>query len=226
MDRIDALFAVIDPTPIADEMDAIGALLQAKFQSFASNIAKALFKIFNAVFEELDPLLPRAMLGSVGAALDAIRGQLKALDPAILESELGEVLDAVVAAFDAYSPLAFAGTLTGTFDAIKAKLMALDPKVLLGDLDPLADVIARFGSLRPSLVLAPLVAQAEAVDVALAGLLDFSPTDILAKAIINLKAEIELVLKDIEVELDGLLGDIEAAGGGGGGSISVSASIG
>lgn len=226
MDRIDALFAVIDPTPIADEMDAIGALLQAKFQSFASNIAKALFKIFNAVFEELDPLLPRAMLGSVGAALDAIRGQLKALDPASLESELGEVLDAVVAAFDAYSPLAFAGTLTGTFDAIKAKLMALDPKVLLGDLDPLADVIARFGSLRPSLVLAPLVAQAEAVDVALAGLLDFSPADILAKAIINLKAEIELVLKDIEVELDGLLGDIEAAGGGGGGSISVSASIG
>ena len=222
--RIDALFDTIDPTPIADEMDAIGIAIEAKLQSFAADIAKSLFKIWNAIFEELLPVLPQGILSALTEVMDAIRAQLAALDPASLEAELDEVLDAVVAALQAYSPAAFAGTLSTTFDAVKAKLLALDPAVLLGDLDPLAGAMDELKALKPSTVLEPLTADAKKVDDALLALLDFDPAKIVAEAIANLKAQIELVLQRIEAELDGLLGDLEGAGGGGG-SASVSLSL-
>lgn len=225
LDKIDALFDVIDPTPIADEMDAIGLQLQAKFQSFASEIAAGLFRIWNAIFEEMMPVLPQGLLPVLGEVFDAIRTQLAVLDPARLEAELGEVLDVVVAQLEAYSPAAFAGTLSGSFNALKNKIGELDPKALLGDLDPLAQVIEELKTLKPSIVLKPLTDQAEQVDKALVGLLDFNPAVIITEAIDNLKVQIELVVEAIEEELDGLLGDLEGAGGGGSASVSVSVSI-
>jgi hypothetical protein len=213
LERIDALFDTIDPTPIADEMDAIGAALEAKLQSFATEIAKSLFKVWNAIFEELLPVLPQGILPVLTGAMDAIRAQLAALDPASLEAELDALLDSVVEALQAYSPAAFAGTLSSTFDAVKSKLLALDPAVLLGDLDPLAEAIEELEKLRPSVVLAPLTNKAEKVDAALVELLEFDPAQIVAEAIANLKLQIELVLQRIEVELDGLLADLGASGG-------------
>ncbi len=224
LDRIDALLDVIDPTSIADEMDAIGLQLLAKFQSFANEIAAGLFRIWNAIFEEMLPVLPQGLIPVLGEVLDAIRAQLAVLDPARLEAELGEILDTVIAQLQAYSPAAFAGTLSGSFNALKHKIGELDPKALLGDLDPLAQVIDDLKTLKPSVVLAPLTAQAEQVDEALVGLLDFNPAVIISAAIDNLKLQIELVLQGIEEELDGLLGDLEGAGGGSA-SISVSVSI-
>jgi len=70
-------------------------------------------------------------------------------------------------------------------------------------------------------VLAPLAAQAQAVDDALAHLLDLDLTKIINDAIANLKAQIEAVIQQIEAELDGLLGDLQPAGGGGSASVSV-----
>ncbi|MES2443246.1 MAG: hypothetical protein V4574_10485 [Pseudomonadota bacterium] len=221
--KIDALFDVIDPTAVADEMDAIGIAIQAKFQSFASEIVKGLFKIWNAIFEEIMPVLPQGLLTVMEQVFDAIRTQLAALDPATLEAELDELLDAVVASLQAYSPAAFAGTLSSSFNALKAKIGELDPAVLLGDLDPLAAVIDELKALKPSLVLAPLTADAEKIDKALVDLLDFNPAAIVIEAVANLKLQIELVLEKIEGELDGLLGDLEGAGGGSG-AITVSAS--
>ena len=219
--RIDALFDTIDPTPIADEMDAIGMKIEAKLQSFAAEIAKSLFNIWNGIFEEMEPVLPKGILSVIGDVMDAIRGQLSALDPASLEAELDELLDAVMESLQAYSPTAFAGTLMESFEALKAKLRELDPATLIGDLGPLEEAFDEIKSLKPSIVLRPLTEVAENVDAALADLLDFDPAAIVAAAIVNLKEQIEIVLQRIEVELDGLLGDLE---GGGGGSVSVSAS--
>lgn len=211
--RIDALFDAIDPTPIADEMDAIGAAIEAKLQSFAADIAKSLFKVWNTIFEEMLPVLPQGMIGALTGVMDAIRAQLAALDPAGLEAELDELLDAVVETLQAYSPAAFAATLSTTFEAVKSKLSELDPAALLGNLDPLAEAIDALEQLRPSVVLEPLKNAAENVDAALVALLDFDPAEIIAEAIANLKAQIELVLQRIEVELDGLLADVGASGG-------------
>jgi hypothetical protein len=219
--RLDAVFDAVDPKPIADELDTLGDKIIGKLQSFAADIAKALVRLWNAVFDNLVPLTPQGLLDVIAQVFQAIRNQLSVLDPAQLAAELGGVLDAVVGALEAYSPAAFASTLGGVFDALKAKLQALDPAALLGDLNPLQGVIDQFKTLKPSVVLAPLAAQAQAVDDALAHLLDLDLAKIIAEAIANLKAQIESVIQQIEAELDGLLGDLQSAGGGG-----ASASIG
>jgi hypothetical protein len=223
--KLDALFDAIDLSPIADEMDALGATIQGKLQAFASDIAKALFRIWNKAFDEILPVLPQGLLPVLSSAFDAIRNQLKALDPALLEQELDALLDAVVASLEAYSPAAFADTLGGAFDALKAKLQALDPATLLGDLNPLQGIIDQVKALKPSIVLAPLAAEAAAVDAALARLLDLDLTAVITAAIDNLKAQIEGVVQQIEEEIDGLLGDLQAAGGGGSGSVSASVAV-
>jgi hypothetical protein len=212
--KIDAIFDAVDPTPIADEMDEIGEKLRAKLESFAGAIAQKLFKIWNAIFEEIEPVTPGGILKTLSAVTDAIRAQLAVLDPARLEAEVDQVVDGVLEAFQAFSPAAFAGTLTPAFDALKGKIEALDPAVLLGDLDPLSDALDSIEALRPSVVLAPLAGQAEKIDEALQRLLHFDPAAIVAQAIANLKGQIDIVLQRIEVELDGLLGDLEGAGGG------------
>lgn len=225
--RLDALFDAIDPSPIADEMDLLGEKILGKLQSFAADIAKALFRIWNTIFDSVLPILPQSMINAVSTAFDAIRFQLATLDPAQLEKELGELLDSVVAALEAYSPAAFAASLGDAFAALKTKLQALDPAVLLGDLNPLKGLIDQFKTLQPSLILAPLTAQAQAVETALSHLLDLDLGKVMTDAVANLTVQVEDVLHKIEVELDGLLGDLQADGGGGGAvSVSVSAAAG
>lgn len=219
--RLDAVFDAVDPKPVADELDTIGDKIMGKLQSFAAAIAQALVRLWNAVFDSLLPITPQGMLDVIDQVFTAIRNQLSVLDPAQLAAELGGVLDAVVGALEAYSPAAFASTLGSVFEALKAKLQALNPATLLGDLNPLQGVIDQFKTLKPSVVLAPLAAQAQAVDDALAHLLDLDLAGIITAAIANLKAQIESVIQQIEAELDGLLGDLEAAGGGGGASASI-----
>jgi len=223
-ERLDALIDVIDPASIADEMDAIGGQLQAKLEEFATDIAAALFKIWNSVFEELEPVMPGTLITVLTDALDAVRAQLAVLDPAQIEAELNGVLDAVVSSLSAFSPAAVAGTLTGSFDAIKSKLNELEPAAMLGDLDPLEQVLAELRKLRPSEILAPLTAQASAIDEALENVVDLDPVAVVEEAIANLKLQIELVLEKIEAEIDELLRDLEEAGGGDG-SVSISGSV-
>ena len=218
--RLDAVFAAVDPKPVADELDALGDKLLSKLQSFAADIAKALVRLWNAVFDNLLPITPQGMLDVINTVFTAIRNQLSVLDPAQLAAELGGVLDAVMGALEAYSPAAFASTLGSVFEALKAKLNALDPAKLLGDLNPLQGVIDQFKTLQPSVVLAPLAAQAQAVDAALAHLLDLDLAKIATDAIANLKAQIESIIQQIEAELDGLLDDLQSAGGGGEATVS------
>ncbi|OEO32842.1 hypothetical protein VW23_009440 [Devosia insulae DS-56] len=224
LQRIDALFDALDPTPIADEMDAAGIALQTKLASFGKQLAAGLLRIWNGIFTELLPALPQGLLQVLDEVLGEIRNQLAALDPARLADELGRVLDAVFASLQAYSPAAFAGTLTPSFDALKAKLATLNPAALLGDLTPLNNVLDSLEGLRPSAILQPLADKTTKIDEALKSLLEFDPALLIEAAIEKLTAEIELVLETIEGELDELLGDLER-GAGGSGSVSVSASI-
>jgi hypothetical protein len=210
--RLDAVFDAVDLQPVAAELDTLGDKIIAKFESFATDIAKLLMRLWNAVFDNLNPVTPQGFLDLVSKVFDAVRAQLALLDPARLAAELGGLLDATVGVLEAYSPAAFAATLGGAFDALKAKLAALDPAALLGDLNPLQGVIDQFKALKPSVVLAPLAAQAQAVDAALAHLLDLDLAKIMTDAIANLKLQIESVIHQIEAELDGLLGDLQAGG--------------
>jgi len=224
LQRIDALFDALDPTPIADKMDAAGIALQTKLAGFGKQLAGGLLRIWNGIFTELLPALPQGLLKVLDEVLEEIREQLATLDPARLADELGRVLDAVFASLQAYSPAAFAGTLTPSVAAVKAKLAALDPATLLGDLTPLSNVMDSLEGLRPSTILQPLVDKTSKIDAALKSLSAFNPALIIEAATEKLTAEIELVLETIEGELDELLGDLER-GAGDSGSVSVSISV-
>lgn len=219
--RIDALFDAFSLDSLVAEMDSLGDRITARLQSLAADIARALIRLWDRIFALLKPILPQGLLPVVTAGMDEIRHQLGLLDPAGVEAEIDELLEAVVTALRAYSPAAFADELGVLFDAVKAKMHTLDPAALLGDLDPVAGLIEKFQKLKPSIILAPLVAQTQALEEALAKLLDFDVGEILVEAVARLRAELELIIESLAGELDGLLSDL----GGGDGEISVSANV-
>ncbi len=219
--RIDALFDAFDPGPLVAEMDTLGDRITARLQTLAADLARALVRLWNRIFDLLNPVFPQGLLPAVGAGMEDVRRQIGSLNPAGVETEIDRLLDAVVEALGAYSPAAFADELGAIFDAVKGKLQGLDPATLLGDLDPVGRLIDQFQALKPSVILSPLLLQTRALEEALERLLDFDVGEILVEAVANLRAELELIIENIASELDGLLADL----GAGDGEISTTASV-
>lgn len=226
LERIDALFDAIDPTPLAAEMDALGARLLDKLQSFARELFLAVLRLVQTIIRLLTPVLPQGLLPTLRDGFAALKAELAVFDPAGIEAEVRQLRDALLGSLQAYSPAALAGTLDPLFAAARGKLAAFDPAALLGDLSPLDGVVNQFRALQPSQVLQPLLAQATAIEAALERLLDFDPGEILLQAVAKLKLELEDILAAVEAELDGLLDDLSGgASGSASGGISVAASV-
>ncbi|HNG39757.1 MAG TPA: hypothetical protein PK981_12035, partial [Accumulibacter sp.] len=230
LERIDALFDAIDPTPLAAEMDALGAKLLDKLQSFARELFLAVLRLVQTILRLLTPVLPQGLLPVLRDGFATLKAELAIFDPAGFETEIRQLRDALLGSLQAYSPAALAGTLDPLFAAARGKLAAFDPAALLGDLSPLTGVVDQFRALQPSQVLQPLVAQATAIEAALGRLLDFDPGDILLQAVAKLKLELEDILAAVEAELDGLLDDLSGGAsvgksGGASGGLSVAAGI-
>src|SRR5262249_11712475 len=170
----------------------------------------------------LDPVLPAGLLARFHAGMDRIHAELAVLDPTPIEQEAREVLDALLGALKAWSPAAIADELGGVFDALHAKLAELDPATLLGGLDPLGPLIDGFAALKPSTVLAPLVDQTTDIEQSLERLAGLTLGQALIDAVAELRAQLELVVNDVQHELDTLLDDLGRMSG----DASVSASVG
>jgi hypothetical protein len=124
-----------------------------------------------------------------------------------------------------FSPNSLASQLSGIFDGLKAKLNAVNPATLLGNLDPIAGVIAKFETLRPSVVLKPLADSTKDLTKALEELTSLDLGGALVTAAEKLKAQLAVVIEGLEHELQALLDYLEGLAGGGV-SVSVSASVG
>ncbi len=223
-ERIASFFDVIDFTALADELDQCGATVRAKLEGFARRIAEHLVRIWNVIFEAVEPLTPAGMIGRIQAGMQRVRDEFAVLDPSVFEEELREIVDALIDALEVFSPASLASQLNGVFDPLKAKIEQLDPAVLLGDLSPIETAIGRFESLRPSLVLAPLLDATSQLEKALDGLLaiDFGAT--LEAAVENIKAQLDEAVSEVEAEIQALLSFLTAQAGGGG-SVGVSVSV-
>jgi hypothetical protein len=166
--------------------------------------------------------MPAGLLELMGEAAARLRAEFEVLDPAVIESEVADLLDAVIDGLAAFSPARLADELGLVFDGALAKLQALDPAALLANLDPLANVIAGFEALRPSAVLAPLLATTEELSEAFEAIVSVDITGPLVEAVARLKAQLEEIIAAVESELRALLADLRAmAGGGAGVSLSV-----
>ena len=221
-ERLAALLDELDPAPLIEELDDLGPRVQAKVEQFADTIARGLIKVWDTLVTGLSPLMPAGLLELMGEAAARLRAEFEVLDPAVIESEVADLLDAVIDGLAAFSPARLADELGLVFDGALAKLQALDPAALLANLDPLANVIAGFEALRPSAVLAPLLATTEELSEAFEAIVSVDITGPLVEAVARLKAQLEEIIAAVESELRALLADLRAmAGGGAGVSLSV-----
>ncbi len=219
--RIGSLFDAIDFTALADELDTIGARIRTKLEAFAKQIAAALVKIWNHLYEAILPVTPAGMLGRIQQGMQRVRAEFTVLDPAVFEQEVRDLVDALIDGLDTFSPASLAAQLNGVFDAVKQKLQQLNPATLLGDLSPIDAVIDQFEALRPSIVLAPLIESTGELTAALDAVLAIDLGAALRAAVERLRAQVEAVVAEVEAEFQALLSFLESQAGGG---ISVSAS--
>ena len=218
---LDAVFARIDPAPLADELDGYGVRIQARLMALADELTLGLYRLWNGLFAGFEPLLPGSVVGRVQAGLDGLTAKLDVLDPAPVESEARAVIEAAISLLGVHSPAALAAELGAVFDAAIDRVRELDPAVLLGDLDPFGDLKAQLAELRPSLVLAPLVERAASFTAALETIaaIDLS---FVGEIVAEIKVAFGVVLEGIEREWDALLEELGSISGG----VSVSVEVG
>jgi hypothetical protein len=219
---IDALIDPFDPTPLADELDAIGDQIMAKLATFVDELSEGLARIWNEVVAGMQPLLPASVAARLQAIVDAVVAEFATLDPIALEDEARDVVEATVGLLDLYSPARLAAELGATFDAAIATVEGLDPTTLLGNLDPFATVKAELAALRPSDVLEPLVARTASLTAALEVVASID-LQVAAELVTRLEASFRVVLEAVEREWTTLLDELEGRAGG---SVEVSASVG
>lgn len=210
---LDAVFARIDPAPMADELDAYGVRIQGRLVALADELTLGLYRLWNELFAGIEPLLPTGVVGRVQAGLGGLTAKLDVLDPAAIESEARAVIEDAISLLGVHSPAALAAELGAVFDAAIERVRELDPAQLLGDLDPFGDLKAQLAELRPSLVLAPLVDRAASFTAALETIaaIDLS---FVGEIVAQIKVAFGVVLEGIEREWNALLEELSSISGG------------
>lgn len=221
-ERLDAFFGAFDPTPLADELDALSAAIEAKLATLATEIIKGIFRFLDAIFGSIEGVLPAGLLQRLETFMKAVREELLGLDPAPIKEEMHHLIDSVIAILQGFSPQAIAGELGILFDDLKAKIKAVTGLFGPGAIDTTAldAPFEQLKKLQPSAVLAPLAASAGDLEKALAALLDIKIGESLVKAIVRLRAAIEAALDDLLAEFEALLDFLKE----GGANVSASAS--
>jgi hypothetical protein len=218
---LEAVFEPIDPMPVVLELDAIGTRITARLADFLDELTAGLAGIWDAIFSGLEPLLPSSMAARLQQGIDRVLAELDVLDPGAVEDEVRRVADAAISLLSLHSPAALAGRLAVVFDAALDEVRQFDPGALLAGLDPFAPVRAQLETLRPSLVLGPLVDSTKDLAAALEAI-----TDVDLSFVGELVADIQLsfteVLEGVEREWNALLDELGTLAAG----VSVSVSIG
>jgi hypothetical protein len=218
---LDAVFARIDPSPLVEELDAIGERIQARLVALTDELTLGLYRVWNQLFIGIEPLLPGNVIARVQAAIDDLLGRLDALDPGPVEDEARDVVDAALSLLTLFSPARLAAELGEVFDAAIDRVRELDPATLLGDLDPFAGLKEQLEALRPSVVLAPLVERAASFTAALETITDID-LSFVGEVVARIQATFTSVLDGVEAEWNALLEELSSISGG----VSVSVSVG
>lgn len=209
---IDALFDAVDPAPLVVELDELGEQIIGRLAAFVDELSVGLLRLVNDLFAALDPLMPASLSARLQAIIDAIAQELTVLDPGVIEAEVDRVVDTTVSLLTLHSPATIAAELGGAFDAALAVVDRFDPAALLGDLDPLSQLRADLATLRPSVVLAPLVHRAGALTEALEVIASVD-LDVVGDLVAEIEGSFRVVLEGVAGEWDTLLDELSRLGG-------------
>lgn len=219
---IDALLNLLDPEPIAAELDALVAAVLAKMPEVANAIdseIRSLISRFTALIRQFHPMVQAQKFLQI---LETLRKELDLLNPRRLAAELAEVHSVLRATIQAYDPMRLAEKVHAVLQEIAASLRALDPSELLGDLTFLDGLLARIEAASPAAALAGVDASLEEAGTRLAQLDPaalLASLDGLAPKILD---DLQKSLEAIRQEILALLQAIRFASGSASASVEVS----
>ncbi|GFG52580.1 hypothetical protein CQY20_09170 [Mycolicibacterium agri] len=217
---LDAVFARIDPSDLANELDAIGARIETRFVALAEEFANGLFLLVDAVFTSIQPLMPDSIIARLQDGIDRVLEHFTAFDPGPLEEEVRALINAAVSLLAVHSPAALAAELAAVFDSCIDRIRAQSPAALFADADPFTPIKAQLETMKPSVVLAPLATKTANFSVALDTIanidLNFAIT-----AVEELKQAFAAVRDGVEREWNALLDELSRISAGASVNINV-----
>jgi uncharacterized coiled-coil protein SlyX len=212
-EQLDLLFAGLDLTATADELDAIGARIQAKLATMAAALARGIVRVIGVVIGAIEGVMPDGLAPKLRTFMDAVRAEIATLDPAPIKAEMNRLLDSIVHVLERFSPAAIAARLGAVLDTLKAKLETLKPSAIAGPVvAELEGFLDQFAQRRPSLLFAALVTQTEELQANLDKLLDLKLGGALLDAVVRLRGTIEIAIDDLVVEFESLVALLESSG--------------
>jgi hypothetical protein len=148
--NIDDLLLVLDPEPLAREMDLIMTTLLQKagplLQVIRGDLEAALQRV-RAIVSELNPM---ALAQRFLSVLEVLRDEVEVLNPRRLAIELAEIHAAIREVIEAYDPRLIAQDLFRLSREVAQQIRALNPAGLLGNVDFWQTAVDRVAQLNPA----------------------------------------------------------------------------
>lgn len=218
---LDAVFARVDPSGLADELDAIGGRIEARFGALAEELGNGLFLLIDSVFAGIEPLMPDSVINRLQGGIDRVADRFTVLDPGPIEEEVRDIVKAAISLLAVHSPAALAAELGTVFDSCVDRIQSLAPATLFAGADPFADAKTQLVAMKPSTILEPLVDKTKKFSVALDAITNID-LDFAVGAVGELKQKFHIVLDGVEREWNALLDELSRVSGG----VSVNVSVG
>jgi hypothetical protein len=223
---LDKLLALLDPEPIAAELDRLCLSMIRKIPQLMSEVGGDARNLLDTLRSRLTHMNPLVQAQKLLRVFDVLRDELAVLDPATLADDLEAVHAAIVDAISAYDPASFTREIGEVFAAIAASIRAVDPKQWLRpeDLAFLTTTVDRVKGVVPSEALAGAGAALHEAGETLAAIhIDGLLGDV-AGLRDRVVGEMEHAAEEIATEIDALLKSIKYAATSGSASASVSVS--
>jgi len=151
---LSALLSVLDPEPIAAELDALVQAAIPKVSGLLSEFDSVLRSTLEKLMQLVRNYNPITQAQKFLSVIEVMREELDVLNPHRLVDELADVHAAIRESITAYDPAEFIPDLSAVLNQIATQLKALNPVTLLGDLSFLKTAVQRVESVVPRQALA------------------------------------------------------------------------
>lgn len=210
-DDLDALLAAIDPSPIADEIDAIFAQVLVDIMALSGGIEADLPRYEARLRAILARFNPGAQGQKFLRALNVLKEQFDLINPRRLADELDEVHKAIKDVIASYDPAVFAADLQALVGQVELTLRSLDPANLAPDFAPVEAQIARVPALLPIAALEGVGTQLDALSAEIEAIDITALLDSVNTLTPQITDAVELTAEGIKAEILALLGAIQYA---------------
>jgi hypothetical protein len=207
-DAIHLILDRLDPTPLAEELDALGVQMDADLAVCIHEMGEGEIQVIAEFFGIADVAGALVELELEKIVAEANR-QLDALDPAGVEGEVQAIADGIVDVIRAFSPETVGKSLDDSFQKARLRVIDLGTEFIDAVTKPAQAPLPDFEKLRPSVYLEKLVGSMKELKEALNKILAFDFGKPLVKAVEHARPVVDDVLEDVHHQFDELIEFLE-----------------